>query len=274
MSSWQLYGPYFENFDGRNKTWDVRFSFYMTFDTTERGFTYDVKYFRHKQGWQALPGWCYFDIHQDAWTTASYYYSFTFRAPANTTYETQFQICYRADGDTYNNKGQWPVSSTMPALRPSNDTTPAPPIYTWAWASGITNSWNNINVPDHGSDLNTTANALNKGQPTINFKRRIWNDMIDWMINTYNVVTNSSVTQSYFQNISGKNSYISTAGNSTVFTADIWNGMRTIANYTARALGGSNFLNVAVARGDPLTANIFSDVTSHLNGLINSYKYN
>lgn len=92
--------------------------------------------------------------------------------------------------------------------------------------------------------------------------------MINWMINTYNAATGDSRNESWFNpNVTA---YMSLSGDG-VFKADHWNSMRNIANAAARALGYSNFLNTAVNKGDPLTAQIFKDVTTTLNTYIIGY---
>ena len=48
--------------------------------------------------------------------------------------------------------------------------------------------------------------------------------------------------------------------------------MGSIANSVARVLGGSNFVNTSVQRGDRVNASIFGDVTYEINRLIQIYQ--
>lgn len=160
-------------------------------------------------------------------------------------------------------------------------TVPAPPIQYWSW-NNDTGSYNQVNKNNNSSDLIASRDAVSQaGNPTVNFKRQTWNDLIDWLIYVYKQATNSTdnpqINDEFFypSGATGRAYLVSVQSHPDpiIFRANNWNLMSYIGNYTAIALGGNSFIS-QVSTGDRVESHIFSDVIDEINRLIRIYNAN
>lgn len=268
---WNYAVPSFGSYDFSSKTWDTNVTCKVTINTPSDSFyAYKIKYFYHPVGGSDPYG------HFSSWEVAHW-------MDQTETYEVQLPFGNCQAGQTYNVYFELWYTTSYGEYQASQVTYSTsiqikkPPLYTWAWAPNVLNSWNTVmhqnndDYADYNEALSSSARALTRGGQTIGFKRRIWNDMIDWLIYTYKIATGNSFNESDFNGWSGSTSYLSLLGDSAVLTAEKWNLMGRIGNYAATALGGSSFINTSVQTGDSVTHSIFNDITITINNLINNY---
>lgn len=257
MGSFSVTGVNFSNYGWG--TWTTRF--YFTFNMSGLSSpSYDIKYFYHVVGGSDPEG---HRAWMNPWNGSD---SFSIQLYPRQTYVFQFELW-----DTYNNQNTGAVLSGYTIV------IPGPPILFWSW-NNDTGSYNQVNKNDNSSYLTASRDAVSQtGNPTVDFKRQTWNDLIDWLIYVYKQATNSTVNDEFFYpSGSTGRAYLTSVQSHPdpiIFRANNWNLMSYIGNYAAIALGGSSFIS-QVSTGDKVESHIFSDVIDEINRLIRIYNAN